>query len=287
MTCDAHQLRGVSRQIVSDYEARAKLWMSPLQNAERYLRPLVLEFVKWLRRNRDTLYQESATEGLLSSIDENLRYSLKHQVACFLLALFLSLGADGLLKAKEQKTLLQSLGANRLPLPTLNKISASAHCGCSGVFITPLPYSSRPMHATRGSRLQLVLDKTIVFKQSSVDHCLLSHGIFCPHQRVLFPRVFNCGLALVCIATFAIHNRIHISRRVSTLFKSRNVSSRKMHVTPPAAVLLQAGAVTHDDLDQCRKSVVGGRLRHRHLMVDPMLALLTSFMCGRLVLERC
>lgn len=68
------------RQIVSDYEARAKLWMSPAQNAEQYLRPLVTEFTSWMRCNKDILYQGSATEGLLRSIDERLRTSLKNQV---------------------------------------------------------------------------------------------------------------------------------------------------------------------------------------------------------------
>ena len=68
------------RQIVSDYEARAKLWMSPAQNAERFLLPLVTEFASWLRANRDILYQGSATEGLLRSIDEHLRSCLKNQV---------------------------------------------------------------------------------------------------------------------------------------------------------------------------------------------------------------
>lgn len=65
---------------MSDYEARAKLWMSPAQNAERFLHPLVTEFASWLRANRDILYQGSATEGLLRSIDERLRSSLKNQV---------------------------------------------------------------------------------------------------------------------------------------------------------------------------------------------------------------
>lgn len=74
------QVRGVCRQIVSDYEARAKLWMSPAQNAEQYLRPLVTEFTSWMRCNKDILYQGSATEGLLRSIDERLRASLKNQV---------------------------------------------------------------------------------------------------------------------------------------------------------------------------------------------------------------
>ncbi|CAM9099869.1 unnamed protein product [Scytosiphon promiscuus] len=74
------EVREVCRQIVSDYETRAKLWMSPAQNAERFLRPLVTEFASWLRTNRDVLYQGSATEGLLRSIDEGLRHSLKTQV---------------------------------------------------------------------------------------------------------------------------------------------------------------------------------------------------------------
>lgn len=74
------QVREVCRQIVTDYEARAKLWMSPAQNAERFLQPLVMEFASWLRANRDILYQGSATEGLLRSIDEGLRSSLKNQV---------------------------------------------------------------------------------------------------------------------------------------------------------------------------------------------------------------
>lgn len=74
------QVRDVCRQIVTDYEARAKLWMSPAQNAERYLRPLVTEFASWMRSNRDVLYQGSATEGLLRSMDEDLRTSLKRQV---------------------------------------------------------------------------------------------------------------------------------------------------------------------------------------------------------------
>ncbi|CBJ32450.1 expressed unknown protein [Ectocarpus siliculosus] len=73
-------VREVCRQIVTDYEARAKLWMSPAQNAERFLQPLVMEFASWLRANRDILYQGSATEGLLRSIDEGLRSSLKNQV---------------------------------------------------------------------------------------------------------------------------------------------------------------------------------------------------------------
>lgn len=54
--------------------------MSPLQNAERYLRPLLTEFAAWLRRNRDVLYQACATEGLLRGIDPALRSSLKNQV---------------------------------------------------------------------------------------------------------------------------------------------------------------------------------------------------------------
>ena len=54
--------------------------MSPPQNAERYLRPLVTEFARWLRTNQDLLYQESATEGLLCSIDDRLRNNLKNQV---------------------------------------------------------------------------------------------------------------------------------------------------------------------------------------------------------------
>ncbi|CAN0489720.1 unnamed protein product, partial [Ectocarpus sp. 12 AP-2014] len=54
--------------------------MSPAQNAERFLQPLVMEFASWLRANRDILYQGSATEGLLRSIDEGLRSSLKNQV---------------------------------------------------------------------------------------------------------------------------------------------------------------------------------------------------------------
>ncbi|CAN0350624.1 unnamed protein product [Pylaiella littoralis] len=76
----APEVRQVCRQIVSDYEARAKLWMNPAQNADRYLRPLVTEFASWLRANKDILYQGSATEGLLRSIDERLRISLKNQV---------------------------------------------------------------------------------------------------------------------------------------------------------------------------------------------------------------
>lgn len=86
LTC-RQQVRQVCRQIVSDYETRAKLWMSPAQNAERFLRPLVTEFACWLRANRDVLYQASATEGLLRSIDEDLRNSLKTQVQLCLLRL--------------------------------------------------------------------------------------------------------------------------------------------------------------------------------------------------------
>ncbi|CAM9451935.1 unnamed protein product [Choristocarpus tenellus] len=66
--------------VVSDYEARAKLWMNPLQNSDQYLRPLAHEFVTWLRQNRGMLYQSSATEGLLRSIDRELRTTLKGQV---------------------------------------------------------------------------------------------------------------------------------------------------------------------------------------------------------------
>eukprot|EP00903_Cladosiphon_okamuranus_P016696 g15391.t2 len=76
----APEVRHVCRQIVSDYEARAKLWMTPAQNAERFLLPLVTEFASWLRSNKDILYQGSATEGLLRSIDQHLRSSLKNQV---------------------------------------------------------------------------------------------------------------------------------------------------------------------------------------------------------------
>lgn len=81
---------------MSDYEARAKLWMSPAQNAERFLLPLVTEFASWLRANRDILYQGSATEGLLRSIDEHLRSCLKNQVTreCQQLLLFRLLQYD-------------------------------------------------------------------------------------------------------------------------------------------------------------------------------------------------
>lgn len=66
--------------MVSDFEAKAKLWMSPQQNGERYLGPLVMELIKWIRTNREALVRGSATEGLLKSIDRKLRATLKHQV---------------------------------------------------------------------------------------------------------------------------------------------------------------------------------------------------------------
>lgn len=87
MACDilgvqllSPEVRTVVRKIVSDFEGRQRMWLSPVQCAERFLRPLVLEFASWLRQNADVLVHASTTEALLRCVDKNVRYRLKNQV---------------------------------------------------------------------------------------------------------------------------------------------------------------------------------------------------------------
>ncbi|CAM9414950.1 unnamed protein product [Discosporangium mesarthrocarpum] len=87
MACELLTVRVLGKEVhdtvgtlVSDYESQAKLWMTPAQNANRILRPLASAFLTWLRGNRARLHRSSAMEGLLRSIDKDLRFSLKSQV---------------------------------------------------------------------------------------------------------------------------------------------------------------------------------------------------------------
>ncbi|CAM9753303.1 unnamed protein product [Chrysoparadoxa australica] len=75
-----HEVQEVVRKIVSDYKSRCKMLLTPSQNAERFLRPLIAEFAAWIRVNQDVLYYSSATEALLRCINSKLRYRLKNQV---------------------------------------------------------------------------------------------------------------------------------------------------------------------------------------------------------------
>jgi len=76
------EVRARVENVVSQYEKNAKLWMyhPGSQNAGKYLKPLVEEFVLWVRENRAKILHSCATEGLLRSVDADLRYSLKNQV---------------------------------------------------------------------------------------------------------------------------------------------------------------------------------------------------------------
>jgi hypothetical protein len=73
-------VRTVVKKIVTDYEGRARVWLTPAQNADKYLQPLVAEFSAWLRENSEILRHASATEALLRCVDKDLRYRLKNQV---------------------------------------------------------------------------------------------------------------------------------------------------------------------------------------------------------------
>jgi hypothetical protein len=82
------QVRTVVKKIVTDYEGRARVWLTPAQNADKYLRPLVSEFSAWLRENAEILRHASATEALLRCVDKDLRYRLKNQVIYYKTVLF-------------------------------------------------------------------------------------------------------------------------------------------------------------------------------------------------------
>jgi hypothetical protein len=66
--------------VIKNYERRSKMMLSATQNAEKFLRPLVGEFLAWLRENQEPLQHACATEALLRCVDTELRSHLRNQV---------------------------------------------------------------------------------------------------------------------------------------------------------------------------------------------------------------
>mmetsp|Transcript_1634 Transcript_1634/g.2075 ORF Transcript_1634/g.2075 Transcript_1634/m.2075 type:complete len:659 (+) Transcript_1634:104-2080(+) len=66
--------------LVIGYEKQHSFFQTADSNARRVLAPLLAELLQWLRRNEDSLVANSATEGMLAVIPEDLRYQLKNQV---------------------------------------------------------------------------------------------------------------------------------------------------------------------------------------------------------------
>lgn len=65
--------------LVVGYEKQHSFFQTADSNARRVLAPLLAELLQWLRRNEDSLVANSATEGMLAVIPEDLRYQLKNQ----------------------------------------------------------------------------------------------------------------------------------------------------------------------------------------------------------------
>mmetsp|Transcript_34148 Transcript_34148/g.69812 ORF Transcript_34148/g.69812 Transcript_34148/m.69812 type:complete len:668 (+) Transcript_34148:123-2126(+) len=66
--------------LVAAYERQHSFFQTAEANAKRVLEPLLVELVDWLRKNEDSLVANSATEGMLSVIPDDLRIQLKTQV---------------------------------------------------------------------------------------------------------------------------------------------------------------------------------------------------------------
>mmetsp|Transcript_9641 Transcript_9641/g.22009 ORF Transcript_9641/g.22009 Transcript_9641/m.22009 type:complete len:504 (-) Transcript_9641:665-2176(-) len=66
--------------LVEEYERQHSFFQAADTNAKKVLTPLLQELVEWLRKNEDNLVANSATEGMLAVIPEDLRHQLKNQV---------------------------------------------------------------------------------------------------------------------------------------------------------------------------------------------------------------
>ena len=67
-------------ELVTTYERQHSFFQTAEANANRVLVPALRELLVWLRQNEDSLVANSATEGMLAVIPEDLRHKLKTQV---------------------------------------------------------------------------------------------------------------------------------------------------------------------------------------------------------------
>ena len=67
-------------ELVTTYERQHSFFQTAEANAKRVLVPALRELLVWLRQNEDSLVANSATEGMLAVIPDDLRHKLKTQV---------------------------------------------------------------------------------------------------------------------------------------------------------------------------------------------------------------
>jgi len=71
--------KGKIADLVTNYEKQHSFFQTAESNARRVLAPALKELVQWLRKNEDSLVANSATEGMLAVIPDDLRHQLKTQ----------------------------------------------------------------------------------------------------------------------------------------------------------------------------------------------------------------
>ncbi len=106
------EVRKRIKQLVMGFRSQCRFWHSPAKAASQFLRPLIKEFVSWLRWDMESLQKASANEAVLYCIDHELRIMLKHQVyESFkqFLSVFYSVKEDGLTNIELPSTALNLL----------------------------------------------------------------------------------------------------------------------------------------------------------------------------------